>query len=125
MFDEHKLASVLTSIHNIVSLLKDSSGLSDRRKLETSGRETFSCRNQSRYSNCQHKPEMTSMEQHKKFAVIWQKFQEKKLIFFMADSFLPLQLTFTKEHNVFLPRIKIHLKVVLFSDDSFYMNVHG
>lgn len=37
-----KPASVLTSVHNKVSLLRDSSGLRDRRKLETSGKDTFS-----------------------------------------------------------------------------------
>lgn len=37
-----KPASGLTSVHNKVSLLRDSSGLRDRRKLETSGKDTFS-----------------------------------------------------------------------------------
>lgn len=36
-----KPASGLTSVHNNVSLLRDSSGLRDRRKLETSGKDTF------------------------------------------------------------------------------------
>lgn len=37
-----KVALVLTSTHNVVSLLRDSSGLRDKRKLATSGRDTFS-----------------------------------------------------------------------------------
>jgi len=37
-----EVASVLTSIHNTVSLLRDSSGQRDKRKLATSGRDTLS-----------------------------------------------------------------------------------